>query len=270
MSEGVDAGTDASPGSVRSEGLIRRGSIATWIVFLALWLFVDVSTLDAILLALILGALPAFSVAQVPLVGDEPIERLPAYWASIVLLWLLGTASYLVGARQGGAASVGLVWSGAVHFVVWLAILTASAFAIVLTFRWVAMRLGLSESPLLHQLLPRTRQERATFGLLSVAAGFGEELAFRGYAILTLTPALGVAASAALSTLAFALVHAYQGRLGVLRTGLMGGVFAWGLFASGSLWPAIAAHALFDVLAGIVLGERLMPRPTEDRAPPPP
>jgi len=42
---------------------------------------------------------------------------------------------------------------------------------------------------------------------------------------------------------------------------VLGGALAWGFLASGSLWPAIVAHALIDVLAGVVLGERLLSPP---------
>jgi membrane protease YdiL (CAAX protease family) len=38
----------------------------------------------------------------------------------------------------------------------------------------------------------------------------------------------------------------------------MGGFLAWGFLASGSLWPAILAHTAIDLLAGIVLGEKLL------------
>jgi membrane protease YdiL (CAAX protease family) len=43
----------------------------------------------------------------------------------------------------------------------------------------------------------------------------------------------------------------------------MGAFLAGGFLASGSLWPPILAHTLIDVLAGIVLGERLLTEPTE-------
>ena len=76
--------------------------------------------------------------------------------------------------------------------------------------------------------------------------------------LISSTRAFISAAAAVVSTAVFGIMHAYQGSMGVARTTLMGGVLAWGFLASGSLWPPILAHVLIDVLAGIVLGERLL------------
>jgi membrane protease YdiL (CAAX protease family) len=130
---------------------------------------------------------------------------------------------------------------------------------VIVVFRVVADRLGAAESPLLRDLIPRTAAEKRVFGLLSVAAGAGEEIAYRGYAIPMLAPLLGGGGAAALTSLVFGALHGYQGWLGTARTAVMGGLLAWGFLASGSLWPAIVAHTTIDLLAGIVLGEKLLP-----------
>lgn len=111
---------------------------------------------------------------------------------------------------------------------------------------------------MLRQLLPRSRDERKAFAVLSVAAGFGEEIAYRGYAIPVLVPLLGVTGAAVLSSAVFGVLHGYQGVLGIFRTGAMGGMLAWGFLASGSLWPPIIAHTLIDLVAGLWLGDRLL------------
>ena len=64
--------------------------------------------------------------------------------------------------------------------------------------------------------------------------------------------------AALLSSAVFGLLHAYQGWLGVFRTALLGFVLAASLILTGVLWPAILAHAILDVIAGIVLGESLV------------
>ena len=63
---------------------------------------------------------------------------------------------------------------------------------------------------------------------------------------------------AVVTSVVFGAVHGYQGALGVLRTGTMGGVLAWGFISSGSLVPVMIAHTLIDLIAGIALGERLL------------
>jgi membrane protease YdiL (CAAX protease family) len=251
----------APPGS-RPRSLVRAvaiaGVVAFWGVLVALAWSADMALLDAILLAVLLVAVPTMALAQVPLIGSATIERMPAYWSSIATLWLIGSACWFVGTRTGGASAVGLVLIPPGPFVVWTVGLTTAALGLIVLFRWVARRAGTPDSDLLRQLLPRTGREKTVFGLLSIAAGTGEELAYRGYVIPILAPVLGVGAAAALSTAVFAVMHVYQGPLGILRTGAMGGLLAWGFLASGSLWPPILAHTLVDVLAGIVLGERLL------------
>ena len=119
--------------------------------------------------------------------------------------------------------------------------------------------LGIRETPLLHQLLPRTGPEKVVFVFLSLAAGMGEELAFRGFAIPTLALVTGSDWGAALiSSMAFGVLHAYQGWLGILRTGAMGLLLAASFILSGSLWPAILAHAILDLVSGLLLGETLL------------
>jgi membrane protease YdiL (CAAX protease family) len=229
-----------------------------WVVLLWLMLVVRLPLLDSILLAVLLAAVPTLSLAQVPLIGDVPIERLPAYWGSIVTLWLLGTACWLVGTRVGGPAALGLVAIPLVSLVGWSIGLTSAGMLVIVAFRQIGEWADVPESGLLRRLLPRTRRERHVFALLAMAAGTGEELAYRGYAIPVLAPILSVPGAAILTTVVFGVLHGYQGWLGVLRTGVMGGILAWGFLASGSLWPPMLAHTLIDLLAGIVLGERLL------------
>ena len=232
-----------------------------WIVLLALVLGAGMALVDAILLAVLLAAVPALAIAQVPLVDDLEIERLPAYWSSIATLWVLGGACWLVGARSEGVAALGLVGLPAGPLVLWSVGLAAAGLLIIVLFHGLARATGALDSDLLEQLLPRTPRERRVFALLSVAAGTGEELAYRGYAIPVLAPLLGLTGAAVLSTAVFGVIHAYQGALGIVRTGLMGGVLAWGFLASGSLWPPIIAHTLIDLVAGIALGDKLLVTP---------
>jgi uncharacterized protein len=245
------------PPSVRA--LLWTGAVLFWVVQLTLLFAAGVTLLDSIVLAVLLAALPAFALAQLPLVADTPIERLPAYWGSIATLWLIGTACWLVGTREGGPSAIGVSWPGAGGLVGWSLGLTLAGLATMLVFRSVAAVAGARESEMVRQLLPRTPRERGVFALLSVAAGVGEELAYRGYAIPLLATVMGVPAAVALTSVVFGILHGYQGLLGTVRTTVMGGVLAWGFLASGSLLPAILAHTLIDLVAGLLLGEWLLP-----------
>lgn len=104
----------------------------------------------------------------------------------------------------------------------------------------------------LADVMPRTRSELYWFGGVALTAGFCEEFLFRGYFIWTLAPWLGWWGAAALSVLAFACGHAYQGWSGVLRTGVVGMFFTLVVAIFESLWPAIALHALVDLGGGLI------------------
>jgi membrane protease YdiL (CAAX protease family) len=260
---GAPAGTrEAGLGGQRARAIARRtaqvGLLLFWCAVLGLLFYTDLGLLDVILLSVLLVAVPTMSVAQIPLIGGAHIDRLPAYWSSIATLWLIGTACWFVGTRAGGAAAIGLVWIPILPMVGWTAGLTLAALLLILVFRALGSRVGRLDSTLLRQLLPVTRQEKGVFALLSVAAGVGEEVAYRGYVIPILAPITGLGGAAIASTIVFGIMHGYQGAMGIARTTLMGGVLAWGFIASGSLWPPILAHVLIDLLAGIVLGERLL------------
>jgi membrane protease YdiL (CAAX protease family) len=236
------------------------GAILFWSVQLTLLYVFELPLADTILLAALLAAVPALAVMQVAVVAEIRIERLQAYWASIMTLWLLGSAAWLVGTRSAGARALGFVPLPPAAFAAWTVGLTVGALGIILLFREIAARAGTDESSLLRELLPRTPREKSVFALLSVAAGVGEEAAYRGYAIPLLAGLMGAPAAAALTSIVFGVLHAYQGWLGGVRTALIGGFFAWGFLAAGSLWPVVVAHTAVDLLAGLVLGERLLPQ----------
>jgi membrane protease YdiL (CAAX protease family) len=100
--------------------------------------------------------------------------------------------------------------------------------------------------------LPHTADELRWFIALSLTAGFCEEFLCRGYLIWAFQPWLGWWGAAALAVPVFAAAHAYQGKAGVIRTGLIGAVFVLFVAVSGSLIPVIVLHAVIDILAGVI------------------
>jgi membrane protease YdiL (CAAX protease family) len=154
---------------------------------------------------------------------------------------------------------MGLGEIGAGPLVYWSLTASLAVLAAQFLFLLGRFRLRIRETPLLHQLLPRTGLERVVFGFLSLAAGFGEEIAFRGFAIPGLVLLTGsVEWSALISSVAFGALHGYQGWVGVLRTGVMGLVLACSFILSGSLWPGILAHVALDLISGLFLGKILL------------
>jgi membrane protease YdiL (CAAX protease family) len=107
--------------------------------------------------------------------------------------------------------------------------------------------------------MPVTRREKGLFAALSLCAGLGEELAYRGYAISAVLVAGGSAALAlALTSVAFAVLHSYQGALGIVRTGVVGLIMGAVFLYTGSVWPAVSAHVLIDLAVGFVFADKLL------------
>jgi uncharacterized protein len=101
-------------------------------------------------------------------------------------------------------------------------------------------------------VLPHTRTDMYWFAGLSLTAGFCEEFQFRGYFIWVLSPWLGWWGAAALSLLIFASGHIYQGRGGIIRTGVAGLIFTLVVGILDSLWPAIVLHSVLDLGMGFM------------------
>jgi uncharacterized protein len=112
----------------------------------------------------------------------------------------------------------------------------------------------------LAAVLPHTRSELWWFGGVSATAGFCEEFLYRGYFVWALSPWLGWWGAAALSLPFFAVAHVYQGWSGVLRTALAGALLTLVVAIFGSLWPAIALHALVDLGSGVMAWQVLRER----------
>lgn len=211
------------------------------------------------------------AVAQLPRLEAVAVERIPAYLGSAVTILVLGAVALALGGWRFGLEDLGLGWPGVETIFVGTAAILLVAMILVLAFLAIGRIWGLQESSTLRDLLPRSSEERRLFALLSCCAGTGEELAYRGYGMLMVLELTGSPAAALLvANVPFALVHVYQGGVGVVRTYLLGLTFGLSFLATGNLWPAMIAHTGIDLLGGLVLGERLLgpatPSPVPDDA----
>ncbi len=240
--------------------LLKVGTLAYPFLVWALWWWSPLSFWGGVFLVLVMEFLPVLGLAQLPLGDDEgPLPRIPVYLSSSAILLALGWGGLVIGTREVGKEFMGLGVFDPVQALLWGGAVTVLIHLVQLLFflgrRWA----GIRECSLLAKLMPVTGTEKALFVLLSVAAGVGEELAFRGFGVTALHLVTGSEwGAAALSSLAFGLIHGYQGWLGVWRTGIMGSILAAAFILSGSLWPAIIAHIVLDVVAGLLLGDLLM------------
>jgi membrane protease YdiL (CAAX protease family) len=113
----------------------------------------------------------------------------------------------------------------------------------------------------LEDLLPHTPRERTVFRYLAVTAGISEEILFRGFLLTIIAHVTGLVIAVPVAALLFGLSHAYQGRTGILKTGLVGLVLTFIVLGSGSLLPGIVLHIGLDLSSGDVGYELLSPTP---------
>lgn len=240
---------------------LLRGSFLFFPVFAVLfWIGTPLGFLGAGFLALTLELLPVLALAQLPLIEEEtPLPKIPVYVSSAGVIFLVGWLGLMIGWGEFGLMGMGLLSFHIATTLAWTGGLILAAFILLAGFLVLRRFLGIQEAPFLAQLLPKTGREKVVFVFLSLSAGLGEELAYRGFLVPALVVVFGSAWGAALlSSLVFGVLHAYQGWLGMVRTALLGMVLAASFIVTGSLWPAIFAHAMLDVLVGVVFGEILM------------
>ena len=134
-----------------------------------------------------------FAVAGRPVVGLVRLDWLPQGW-----------------------------WTGAA----WGAVLLACVLLIAQVAAIRGNETGLStarkQMTSIEGVLPHTPGELKLFLALSVAAGVGEEIVFRGYLLAYFDGLVGPAGAVLASTLLFGWGHLYQGATGIFRTGIVG------------------------------------------------
>lgn len=90
--------------------------------------------------------------------------------------------------------------------------------------------------------------------LVTAAAGFGEEILFRGYLLQTLSH-YGTRTAALVSSIIFAMVHMLTGRvdpLDQLALFLHGYMFAVMTQRTKSIWPGLVIHFVYNGLTCLV------------------
>jgi len=107
-----------------------------------------------------------------------------------------------------------------------------------------------------RRMLPKTPTERAVWIVVSLTAGICEEVLYRGWLLSLFAATLGsVWLGLLISSIIFGFAHTYQGRNGILGTGVLGAIFGLLFICSGSLIPGQVLHAVIDLNNGLALGK---------------
>jgi uncharacterized protein len=198
-------------------------------------------------------------------------EKLVLYGATVAFQWIITVVvAWRAFARGLTAADMGL----AQGFSAEIFVASVVGAALLCVFQWFNLRrVGRASGPVVdlmrqiaEHLLPRKSVEFAPYCALAVTAGVCEEFLYRGFAMAALSRAgLATWMVVVLTSILFGLAHAYQGRGGMIGTGLLGLVFAVSRRFFSSLGPVMVWHTAVDVIAGVA-GPRFLleQRPAEE------
>ncbi|MBM3959086.1 MAG: CPBP family intramembrane metalloprotease [SAR202 cluster bacterium] len=214
-----------------------------------------------VLLGALAGALAVLAIwlafsLQRALPGDQPLaggRRALLISAGFEFFFVAVALWYVIVRRGGTFASLGFVRPRADHWVAWavLAWLTG----VGASFGWVQVvdQMGwefLRPTDSARELLRHNVELWLAFVVVGVVAPFTEEIFFRGFAFSGFRRDLGLVAGVVISAVLFALFHVEPTVF--VPTFIFGIVLAWVYVKTGSIWPAMFAHALNNVVVLVV------------------
>lgn len=161
---------------------------------------------------------------------------------------------YFLAWMAGGGSSSDFFWYPALgkrEILAGVAVLVAQ-----FLLRWLNRRIRTQDQrPKMaaHTLLPRTGAEWALFLVTAIAAGIAEETAYRGVGMFVLTDLIGNPwIAAVILAIAFGLAHLLQEWKSVAIIILMALLMHALVQFTGALVVAMAVHALYDIVAGVL------------------
>ena len=236
----------------------------------------DIAFLLALFIALPIYSARSFRIYLALAQRGEDLNRSVIYWQTMGMQWTgfcVLAAGWLLLARP--LADLGMQPGSTIGYAIGgaLALLLVAFFGYQLlqirkiSFDEKQRRFGSLGD--VGYALPRTRQEYVFSNFVSITAGIVEEIIYRGYVIWLLSLYMPLWAAAIVSTIAFGVAHAYQGWEGILKTGVVGGIFAAIYLATGSIWIPVVLHALLDMLQMAMVRELHINRDAASELPDP-
>jgi CAAX protease family protein len=213
----------------------------------------------ALVLFVLIGASVAGARGVHPTAGHG---KLPQYLWTMFWEWLLTGFVYLgIRKRVRLRELIGGRWNNIGSFLLDVAVAGGFWLAAVLVLGGAAQLMHLNQADKLDSmrrelgfLVPGTTIELLVWFLVSMTAGFCEEIIFRGYlqrqfAVVTRSMLGGVV----LSAIVFGASHGYEGGPRMLLLALYGLMFGLLTWWRKSLRPGMIAHAWHDALSGAVM-----------------
>ncbi len=203
-----------------------------------------------------LWSIPRYARRRPRLLAGDTAVRQREYRETILWLGGMGIATLAAWWAQGRApGALGLGVPGTWRFWSTLAVAGTAAGLLALQARAVqrdprARQTARGALEPVRDFLPVTRRELRLFRAVSLSAGVGEEIFYRGFLIWYLSQFLPLFWAVAVSTLLFGLAHAMHGMGATVRATLSGAVLAALFLFSGALWASMLLHAAIDLSSG--------------------
>lgn len=221
---------------------------------------------DFVLILVFLGVIiPWRGYARMKKLLSKPelttVDRLSLYGSTILFQWLIvAIVLWRCEARSVSAEEVGII-AGDRWQIAWTSITLTG---LLCANQVVGLR-KITRIPegkrgrlfsITEKIMPRTAPETLVYAALACTAGISEEFLYRGFVFMAFVRMIvnygpPIAAAAVLSSAWFSLAHIYQGRRGLITTLVVGIIFAMIRIWTGSLIPAVVAHAGIDMVVGI-------------------
>lgn len=192
------------------------------------------------------------------------LDRLQLYASTVAFQWLAAAVIFWrIRAHRMPLASLGAALPQPA-----LSLFVGAIFSLALLLNQVLGLRFMSKNPgdsrtalarLAAKLFPRSAAERVAFFPMVLTVAICEEWIYRGFVQGVFqdssngSPVAGIAVSAAL----FGFAHLYQGRRGVISTGVLGLIFSIIRAWIGSLLPGMAAHFVADFSVGLLAPARI-------------
>jgi uncharacterized protein len=216
--------------------------------------------LTIVTLLVLMIALPAVALGmrkRVRASSTDPVQKRLRYARTIVILWSV-TVLALYALRLHGLSPFSVGLRPVRHpseLALGLVTLAAPLLAAMLGAR---RELRSDYAQALRAVVPARPSEWWWFVPVAATAGVCEEFLYRGYALTVLSAMTGsVSAGVVLSSLAFGLGHAYQGRTGMLGASFTAVLYCLVFLATGSLYPCMLGHFVQDITGALVLSRKL-------------
>jgi membrane protease YdiL (CAAX protease family) len=188
---------------------------------------------------------------------DNQDARISFYARGIVAkwVWVLAVAFVLYTAGRNWDAIGLLAPSNVLLAVAWILIFLLFILGTILGYRHLvrnAEQYRSIQDEAAVKLLPTTTSERWLWSLAAITAGVCEEVLYRGFLFYYFNlffPGAGIWMLILINGLIFGVGHFYQGRQGILITGVTGALLMASFVTTGSLYVPIIIHSLVDLRA---------------------